>query len=220
MLTRVNSRNYYCTFGGAAYDATLQRISADAKRLGGVADVWIYDEPWLMQQPFYRENQWAWQHPGHNGSKFGFGWYIWKSHVVRHAMERLEPGDVLLYTDADTYPIADFRMLFHACRTATTAGGIFCFEATGCSNRQWVKRDVWEAVFPRRLTWLTRSTRRRGSCCSRSHSQVSPAPATSSPTGNGSAASLASPRATPASGPSFPASRRTAVISRYFLCCA
>ena len=87
-----------------------------AKRLGGVADVWIYDEPWLMQQPFVARKSWAWKHPGHNGSKFGFGWYIWKPYVIRHAMARLEPGDVLLYTDADTYPIADFRMLFDACR--------------------------------------------------------------------------------------------------------
>lgn len=139
------SRNYYVTFGGAAYDATLARIASQAKPLGGVDDVWIYDEPWLAAQPFRQQNKWAWDHYGHNGNKYGHGWYVWKPHVIRRAMEHLQPGDVLLYTDADTFPIADFRMLFDACRRE---GGIFVFEATGCSNRQWVKRDVWEAVFP------------------------------------------------------------------------
>lgn len=136
-------KKYYVTFGGAAYDATIGQIAANAKRLGGVEDVWIYDEPWLMAQPFYRQNKWAWDHPGHNGHRYGFGWYVWKPYVIRRAMEHLQPGDVLLYTDADTYPIADFRMLFDAC---VREGGIFAFEATGCTNRQWVKRDVWEAV--------------------------------------------------------------------------
>ncbi len=139
------SKNIVVTFSGAAYDATTRLIAERYQTLGGADELIVYDDKWLMTQPFYRENKWAWDHPGHKGNRFGFGWYVWKSHCIRRAMETLSPGDVCLYLDADTFPIADFRMLFDACRAE---GGIFVFEATGCVNRQWVKRDVWEAVFP------------------------------------------------------------------------
>lgn len=138
------SRNIYVTYGGRAYDATLGMISNHARQYGA-DDVWIYDDRWLMHQPFRKENAWAWDHPGHNGVKYGGGWYCWKAFIILHAMRFLKPGDCVLYTDGDTFPVADFRMLFDACRRE---GGIFAFEATGCINGQWCKRDVWEAVFP------------------------------------------------------------------------
>lgn len=136
--------NVICTFGGRAYDATIARIVTDGPRFGA-REVFVYDEPWLMHTQFYRDNQWAWKHPGHGGHKYGFGWYIWKPYVIRYAMRVMKPGDCLLWLDADTYPIADFSMLFPACKDE---GGICAFEATGCTNRQWCKRDVWDAVFP------------------------------------------------------------------------
>lgn len=140
-------RNVYVTFSGAAYDATTKQIAEKAPKLGADA-VFVYDDRWLMHQPFRKENDWAWRHPGHSGHKYGFGWYCWKPYVILHAMKFLKPGDCLLFTDADTFPVSNFSMLFDACRRE---GGIFAFEATGCSNRQWVKRDVWEAVFAEML---------------------------------------------------------------------
>jgi hypothetical protein len=130
------------SFGGAAYDATLAKIAEGARRFG-CDDWWIYDEPWLNAQPFRKENRWAWDHPG---GKLGYGFYVWKGFVIRHAMRFLKDGDLLLWTDADTYPIADLTPIFEGCERE---GGIFLFEATSCSNRQWVKRDIWETVFPR-----------------------------------------------------------------------
>lgn len=134
---------FLVTFGGAAYDATIAKI-AEATRFG-VREVWIYDEPWLMAQNFYRANKWAWEHPGHKGVKIGFGWYIWKPFVIRHAMRFCKPGDVLMWCDADTYPIADLTPVYDLC---VREGGFWLTEAMGCSNRQWVKRDIWETVFP------------------------------------------------------------------------
>lgn len=131
------------SFGGAAYDATLQRIAEDAPRFGA-DETWIFDEPFLMATDFYRDHIYMWEHPGHRGQRIGFGWYCWKSFCILHAMKHMEKGDVLLWLDADTFPIADFSMLYDACQRES---GFFCFAAEGVNDRHYVKRDVWEAVY-------------------------------------------------------------------------
>ena len=70
-----------------------------------------------MGHEFYKLNHWLWEHPGHNGRKLGFGWFSWKALCIMDAMERfcLQDGDCLLYLDADTFPIADFSVLYDQC---------------------------------------------------------------------------------------------------------
>ena len=134
----------YVTFGGRAYDATLERIDRDGVNFGA-DDVWVYDDAWVEKTTFRKTYHAHWEHPGFNGVKYGYGWYCWKPFIIDHALSRLASGDLLLYTDGDTYPIADFSRLYEHC---ICEEGFFLFEATGCSNRQWVKRDCLEIVDP------------------------------------------------------------------------
>jgi hypothetical protein len=55
------------------------------------------------------------------------------------ALERLKCGDVLLYTDADTYPISDLTPVFEY----TREHGVLLFEEQGCLNKVWTKRDCF-----------------------------------------------------------------------------
>lgn len=127
-------RRVYITFSGRPYDSTTQKIVENAPFLGAT-DVWVYDDVWLMQQDFYKINSWLWDHP----HKRGFGWYAWKPYILNHVMERLVEGDVVLYTDADTFPIADLMPIY---KTALHDGAMF-FAAQGWSNRLWCKRDCY-----------------------------------------------------------------------------
>lgn len=152
-------KRYYCAYGGAGYDRTIERIVRNAPLLGA-DEVYVFDDLWMETTEFRQTNRWAWDHPGHNGVKYGGGWYCWKPFVIREMMKHLAPGDILLYTDADTYPIADFSCLYSYCdregfydmrsmeKLIPHEKGFFLFEATGCKDRQWVKRDVWQAVWP------------------------------------------------------------------------
>jgi hypothetical protein len=113
----------------------------------GATDLWLYDEPWLLQSGFVERNHWLWQHKGlknETGGR-GYGWFSWKPFIIQDALNRIGPGDEILYVDADTYPIADFSKLFELCEKEDL--GILAFMATGklgaLCNRQWVKREMF-----------------------------------------------------------------------------
>lgn len=126
------------TFGGRAWDGTLERI-VEAR---GVDRVLVYDDVWLMQADFYRQNIEWWSKPDvkYGLVNRGFGWFIWKPYVMRHALANAEPGDIVLYTDADTYPIADLSPLF---AETERNGGIMLFHEMGCTHSRWCKRDCF-----------------------------------------------------------------------------
>lgn len=130
-------RKIYITFSGDRYHNTTERIVKDAPRLGA-DDVFVYDDVWLMRHrhEFYLQNQWAWNHPRTRG----FGWFIWKPFLIMDALNRVNDGDIVLFTDADTYPIHDFSMLYDICKANE---GVMLFSAVGCSHRHWCKRDCF-----------------------------------------------------------------------------
>jgi hypothetical protein len=139
-------RKIYITFSGSQYEATTHQIVDHAPRLG-VDEVRVYDDKWLMGTEFYQitENRWIWEHQGDSeGRKRGFGWFCWKPFVIMHALDNYcKPGDIVLYTDADTYPIADLSVLFSQCHKD---GGAMFFNAYGCDNVMYCKRDCFIAM--------------------------------------------------------------------------
>ncbi len=136
-------KKIYITFSGAGYDDTTTLIVTRARDLGA-DDIWVYDDKWLMGTEFYRQNKWLWTYPENHPigprSARGFGWFCWKPFIILDAMMRINAGDILLYTDADTYPISDFSMLFTECERI---GGQMMFAAQGCRNWEWIKRDCY-----------------------------------------------------------------------------
>jgi len=43
----------------------------------------------------------------------GVDWFSWKPFVILDALNRCGPDDIVFYTDADTYPIADLTPAFN-----------------------------------------------------------------------------------------------------------
>ncbi len=133
-------KRIYITFGGKAYDETTERIVEDAPKFG-VDEVRVYDDRWLIENTKFREmNHWLFE----TEKKFGFGWCAWKPLIIIDALGICDPGDVVLYTDADTYPIADLSPIFDGCTAAKE--GIFLFESQGCPNDRFTRRDCFIAM--------------------------------------------------------------------------
>jgi hypothetical protein len=134
-------KRVYVTFGGKAYDETTGVIVSRAPGFGA-NEVRVYDDAWLMTTPFYQINNWLWhtdEDPAFDHRNWGFGWCAWKPYMLMQEMKRLETGDLVLYTDADTYPIADLTPIFELCGRE----GIVLFEAQGCPNKFWTRRDAY-----------------------------------------------------------------------------
>lgn len=125
------------TFSGKAYDATTKRIVESAPRFGA-DEVWVYDDRWLLEErkAFCDKNRWAFDHP----HKRGFGWYIWKPFIILDALDRASDGDIVLFIDADTYPIRDISVLYETCEKD---GGLMLFSVAGQRQRPWCKRDCY-----------------------------------------------------------------------------
>lgn len=136
-------KRIYITFGGRSYDPTTEKIIQSVPSLG--ADkVYVYDDRWLIEEAheFRSLNTWLWDHkgPGNPVGGRGFGWFSWKPLIILDALARLDPGDIVLYTDADTHPIAPFNVLYDEC---ARIGGIMLFRACALYSKQWTKRDCY-----------------------------------------------------------------------------
>lgn len=123
------------TFGGQQYDTTTSLIVDRAPSLGA-DEVWVYDDKWLLEQDFHKQNKWLWEH--HH--KRGFGWYAWKPFIIWHALQKLNDGDIVFYLDSDTVPIDYFGMLYDIC---DKDGGIMLFAAETHRHYKWCKRDCY-----------------------------------------------------------------------------
>lgn len=123
------------TFGGAIYDDTCKLVVENGLKFGA-DEVRVYDDLWLTQQDFYKQNKWLWDHP----HKRGFGWYCWKPYIIWHALQNAQDGDIIMFTDADCYPIADFSMLFDICEVDN---GLMFFAAETHRHYKWCKRDCY-----------------------------------------------------------------------------
>jgi hypothetical protein len=123
----------YCTFSGAPYDRTTEKILVDGPKLG--ADrVLVYDDQWLEGHPFRIINKWLWETP----QKRGYGWYAWKPLIILDALSRCANGDIVLYTDADCYPINLLDQLF----SEASKSGLMLFRCLH-KHRLWCKKDCY-----------------------------------------------------------------------------
>lgn len=129
MLNRV-----YITFSGAPYDETTRKIVTDGVKFGAHRVV-VYDDMWFAATEFFEANKRFWEHP----HKRGFSWYIWKPYIILRALDDLKWGDIVLYSDADTYPVGDLTPLYEIAER----DGIMLFAASNWNNRQWCKRDCY-----------------------------------------------------------------------------
>jgi hypothetical protein len=136
--------NILITFGGRAYDRHTSRLM-EALAEGGVSGdavdshILVYDDRWLMAQPFYKQNIGMFTRtPQH-----GFGFCCWKPFIIQHALSNYAAlGDVVMYLDGDCYPINQIGTLFEMAET----DDIVLFEEQGCINKTWIKADCFIAM--------------------------------------------------------------------------
>jgi hypothetical protein len=147
-------RKIYATFSGDKYHDTTREIVRRAP-LFGVDEVWVYDDHWLRTKraEYCAQNKWLFEHRCHTGpprepsfhdepGPRGVNWFAFKPFVVLDALERAVPGDLVLFTDADTYPIAPLQVLYDICQR----DGLMLFSAVGNWHSRWCKRECFAVM--------------------------------------------------------------------------
>ena len=126
-------KKLWITFGGEAFDSSTQLIVERGLKFGA-DEIWVYDDIWLLNHPFWDLNKWLWEHP----EKHRLGWLAWKPLIILDAMDKIQDGDIIMYTDADSIPIADVSKLYEIC----SREHMMLFE-NGRPQREWCKRDCY-----------------------------------------------------------------------------
>lgn len=122
-----------CTFSGSRYHDTTKKIVDNGSRYG-CDEVFVYDDVWLLKQKAHcASTQWAFN----DKDVRGVNWFAFKSFVIQHALSRCETGDIVLFIDADTVPIADTTPLFDMAEKYPA----ILFAACNHSQKHWSKRD-------------------------------------------------------------------------------
>lgn len=134
-------KKWLITMSGARYDRTTALI-VNAGPSCGADEVLVYDDRWVADHEFRKLNAWLWDHPGDKNGKRGFGWYAWKPLLLIDALDRAADGDVVLYIDADTYPVASMQPIYDI----AARSGAFLISSIGHKQATWCKGDCYVAM--------------------------------------------------------------------------
>ena len=135
----------FVSFGNKArFPKSLSRIETEARELGVFKDVFVWNEDDL-DAVFYLKHRWYMQ-PGTRG----FGYWIWKPHVILKALRRIPEGEFLLYTDAGCAFNASGkqRLIDYMEMARASPKGVFGFNLIIHKERTWNKMDTMLKVFP------------------------------------------------------------------------
>lgn len=126
---------WFITFADSRFDS-WKRLGKQAKELGWFDKIIAGDE--RMFDDWYREKY---------ASRFsdrGFGYWQWKSYLIRRELDKLDEGDILLFCDgghvlnAEGYP----RLVDYVKRISTSNSGVMLFDQD-MDVEAWTKQDLF-----------------------------------------------------------------------------
>lgn len=125
----------HISFANLKYYRSLDNLERSSLKIGGVDKFIAYTDQWLMmQEEFEKLHRYIlWQ-------KRGYGYWVWKPFIILDALNQMEDGDIVLYTDAGMDVIHNLDPLFDLAEKHDVA----LFKIGGDHlNRTWTKRDCF-----------------------------------------------------------------------------
>jgi hypothetical protein len=151
-MVRTSTRRIFVSFADTKYEASLRRIVRQARAIAAYDEIWPYSERNLDPAFLHRHRDLL------QPTTRGFGYFMWKPHVVFHALEKCCDGDVVHYCDAGCHIRAAGRQrLFDYFNLAVASrSGVLGFKFTpptppfrhdgrplpGFRNIDWCKADL------------------------------------------------------------------------------
>ncbi|PWT71925.1 MAG: hypothetical protein C5B59_16855 [Bacteroidetes bacterium] len=115
------------------YEQSRHRLNDSARKFG-ITEVYSYDFNDIKSSNFYKENQSLLDQPR------GLGYWLWKPYLVLEAFQKLNDGDVVIYSDSGIEIIDHVDPLVRIC---TVHAPIMLFGNSDLVNFTWTKRDCF-----------------------------------------------------------------------------
>jgi hypothetical protein len=92
----MNSRRlWFCTFGSIpTWKNALERLEKSVNQLKFFDEIKIYNQASISMDYLEKHHKFILSNPR------GWGYYLWKPFIILQTLERMSPGDVLLYIDS------------------------------------------------------------------------------------------------------------------------
>ena len=130
------------SFGNKKYYNSLNRIKEEAIKMNIFDDIFIFNENDLLN--FNEFNILSDNHKFILNNKRGYGYWIWKSFLVKKVLEKIENDDIIIYADAGcTLNYNGIKRLHEYINIVKNSQyGILSFELT-CLEKQYTKMDLF-----------------------------------------------------------------------------
>lgn len=130
-----NMKKVVCSFGDEPYYGSLKFLKSSCIK-HGADEFFQYDQKWLMDTPFWKENLKILT------QKRGAGYWIWKPYIILETFKNLDEGDIVLYSDAAIIVVNNLSPLWeladkNSIVTFRLGGGLY----NDRTVKTWTKRD-------------------------------------------------------------------------------
>jgi hypothetical protein len=123
-----------CSYGNQPYYKSLDLLERTSYEIGKVDEFHRYTREWLESTEFYKKNQYILDK--HRGN----GYWMWKPFIILESFNKMDDGDVVLYSDAAINVISDLDQLFSIAQKEK----IIVFRLPGGHlNKTWTKKDCF-----------------------------------------------------------------------------
>lgn len=126
---------FLLSYATAEFHQGQHRLKKSALKFG-VDQVILYGRRDLVKTKFYQEHKDILDQPR------GGGYWLWKPFFILEAMKRLNPDDLLFYSDAGIEIVANLDPLI----SLGQKKGILLFQNGNYRNKEWTKRDCFRLM--------------------------------------------------------------------------
>lgn len=126
----------FITFADSKYKQSLARLKAQVSESKYITDKYLFTEKNLDKN--FKKNFHPWLY------RRGYGYWKWKSYLVKKVLETLNMGDIIIYADAGCIfnAKAEKRLLYYIERVKNSNSGLLVF-SQDYIEKDWTKADCF-----------------------------------------------------------------------------
>jgi hypothetical protein len=140
-----NNKIYLISFGNQKFYGGLERIKIQGNKFKIFDEIIIVTDQNLKKDEEYKEF-WNKHKDFIENNSRGYGYWIWKSHIIQNLINKINDDDIVVYVDAGCNLNVNGinRMLEYLEMVKNSEYGIFAFQMNHLPEKTWTKMDLFK----------------------------------------------------------------------------